>query len=140
VAREVLEQSKAKKVHIVPADLPNLFKHTQTLVEKYVRHIIFGTTELERDLIVQRLRDGVTRKTQSGKPKVDGSKTLLDFLRPSTQVLKKLRAIALRRKYANAGQYGLCTAAPHLSEALSSSQTMAHETARRLCEELLTRQ
>lgn len=144
VAQDVFEQSVAKKVQIVPADLPDLFKHDQTPIEKYVRHIIFATTELERDLIVHRLRDGVNRKmattirrTQLGKPKVVGSKTVLDTVKPNAKVLKKFQAIALRRANGVEGQCGLRTVARLLSEALSLPRPMGHETARRMCQELL---
>ncbi len=145
VAEQLFEHSVKKRVQIVPADLPDLFKHEQSPIERYVRRIICATTEFERDLTVQRLRDGIARKmaetrdtTQTGAPKVSGAKTLLDIVRPSKKVLQKLRAIAAQRNKAG-GVVGLRGVARQLSNELCLPKHMGHETARRMCQQLLSR-
>lgn len=70
-------------VTIVPADMPQLFTHTPNSLDKYLRKIVFATTELERDHAVSRLQDGLSRKMttttrrgQNGKLKVNGALTM----------------------------------------------------------------
>ena len=139
-AEQLFQASVKHGVQIVPADLPDLYKHNATPMEKCVRRIVFATTELERDLIVQRLQDGIKRKlqitgrrTQAGRPKVVGCPTLLDIAKPKGKVLRQLRAIASRRA---SPEYGLRTMARDMSTALCLPRTMGHETARRICRHL----
>ena len=85
---------------IITADMPGSFKPNAGPVDKFVRRAIFTFTELERDLTVHRLRAGLARrlqhtkqKTQQGKPKANGRKTMLDKMPAiSAIVLKKVRA------------------------------------------------
>jgi DNA invertase Pin-like site-specific DNA recombinase len=140
VAEELFDHSVQKGVQTVPADLPDLFQHDQTPVQRYVRRVICATTELERDLTVQRLRDGIVRKmattrarTQSGRPKVSGAKTLLDRLNPNRKVLQKLQVLCVQYKRSG-GTFGLRSLARQLSHELRLPQVMGHETARRICQ------
>jgi DNA invertase Pin-like site-specific DNA recombinase len=140
VAEKLFQTSVEHGVQIVPADLPDLYKHEATPVEKFVRRIVFATTELERDLIVQRLQDGIKRKmqttrkrTQTGAPKVSGCASLLEIAKPTSRALTQLRAIAARRQ---SGNYGLRAMARDMSVALDLPRTMGHETARRICSQL----
>ena len=142
VAEELWSRSAQHGVEIVPADLPGLLKHDATPVEQHLRRIVFATTELERDLTVTRLQDGLRRKmlttslkTQSGAPKVNGTRSLLDIMKPKPCVVRKLRQLAAKHKKTPA--FGLRSLAAAMSEALSLPRTMAHETARRMCSELL---
>lgn len=80
VAEELYELSVKNKVTIVPADMPLLYTHTPNSLDKYIRKIVFATTELERDHAVSRLQDGLARKMtttkrrgQNGAPKVNGA-------------------------------------------------------------------
>ena len=140
VAEQLFQASVEHGVQIVPADLPELYKHDATPLEKCVRRIVFATTELDRDLIVQRLQDGIKRKlqptskrTQTGAPKVSGCATLLEIAKPTSRVLAKLKGIASRRDSPN---YGLRAMARDMSVALKLPRTMGHETARRICTQL----
>jgi predicted GTPase len=84
VAEELYELSVKNNVTIVPADMPQLYTHTPNSLDKYLRKIVFATTELERDHAVSRLQDGLSRKMatttrrgQNGKLKVNGALTML---------------------------------------------------------------
>jgi len=140
-AEELWEHSVAKNVTIVPTDMPSLLTHTPTPVEKFLRRVVCAVTELERDVLVARLRDGVSRRlrttrqvTQTGSPKVTGARTLLQKVKPTAATLRKLRVIAMKRAAPNS--LGLRTLARSMSDALQLPRTMGHETARRLCREL----
>lgn len=143
MAEELFDQSVKKDVLLIPADVPDLFQHDQTPAQKYVRRVICATTELERDLTVQRLRDGIQRKmkstkakTQLGQPKVTGAKTLLELAKPSPKVLQVMKDFCNKHKKSR-GEIGLRALARQLSHELRLPRCMGHETARRICNSLL---
>ena len=142
VSEELYEKAVRNQVSIIPADLPDLLKPDTTPAESFVRRIIFASTELERDLVVSRLQDGIRRKlrvatkvTQAWCPKATGCHTTLDMARPSAPQRRRLRALA--KKHRDHPQtYGLRSMASDMSEVLKLDRKMGHETARRLCREL----
>ena len=71
-AEEVYELARLHGVTIIPADVPDLFQPNPTAVQKFVRRCIFAMTELERDLVVDRLRDGRTRATNKDEAAPQG--------------------------------------------------------------------
>jgi len=63
------EKAKQDKVKIIPADLPDLMKPDATPAENIVRRIVFASTELERDMLVARLQDGIRQKKNISQPR-----------------------------------------------------------------------
>ena len=121
----------AKNVTIVPTDMPSLLTHAPTPVDKFLRRVVCSVTELERDVLVARLRDGVTRRVQTTR-QVTQTGSLK--VKPTASTLRKLKAVAKTRAAPNS--FGLRTLALSMSDALQLPRTMGHETARRLCREL----
>ena len=81
--------AQASNVQIVPSDMPTLYDHSSDPMHKFLRKIIFAVTELDRDMTVEKLRDGIrrkmkntVRKTRQGRPKVSGKRTLMEKLNP----------------------------------------------------------
>lgn len=67
VAEKLYELSVTNNMTIVPADMPLLYTHTPNSLDKYIRKIVFATTELERAHAVSRLQDGLARKMTTTK-------------------------------------------------------------------------
>ena len=109
VSEELYELSKKVGVQIVPADFPDLMKHDAGPMDKFLRRIVFAYQELEKDLVVHRLKDGLDKRrerlevalrqqrrsrtpagavalTAAGKVKVNGRQTLLERMRISGAV------------------------------------------------------
>lgn len=81
--------AQASNVQIVPSDMPTLYDHSSDPMHKFLRKIIVAVTELDRDMTVEKLRDGIrrkmkntVRKTRQGRPKVSGKRTLMEKLNP----------------------------------------------------------
>ncbi len=106
-----------------------------------MRKVMFAMYELERDLIVMRLTNGMKqklekavadkcpRKGQAGAVKVNGRQSLLALVRPTS------RALGLVRKACAEHRDGKITAralAAKLSSHLKLKGIMAMETARRM--------
>ena len=105
----------------MPADLPCLYEHDVNPSGKFLRHVILAWTELEKDLTVQRLQDGMqakfraakdavkknkkmigkepVMKTQFGKAKVNGSTSILQTMKSkgklTASVRKQLKAASI---------------------------------------------
>ena len=62
VAEEMYKQAKDKGVQIVPSDIPELCVLDLNPVQTFMRRVMFAVTELEKNLIVQRLQDGQQQK------------------------------------------------------------------------------
>ena len=79
VGEDIYEAAKRHNIQIIPEDLPSLMNLQPNPGEAFVRRIMFAVYELERDLIVERLRSGLLKKkalsrkrTQSGNIKYNG--------------------------------------------------------------------
>ena len=129
VNEEIYEMAKERGIEILPADMPSLYKHDANPTEKFLRRVIFAYTELEKDMIVTRLQSALEAKrkrlqrsvrsqkskvsngskgfdgeepprTQEGKVKVNGRKTLLNQMLFTPACTAKLKA--LHQQYASA--------------------------------------
>ena len=72
VAEGIFELAKEHGVAIIPADVPDLYNPNPTAVQKFVRRTIFAMTELERDLVVDRLKDGRKRAVAQRQKEAKG--------------------------------------------------------------------
>ena len=120
VAEAMFLKSQKENVQIVPADFPDLCVLDPNPVQTFIRRVMFAMTELEKKLIVQRLKDGQKRKkeqaekivaaarannkklkvgqlTQEGKAKTCGSKSTLEAMGPLTKLQKKTTQICSQR-------------------------------------------
>ena len=98
---QLYELSKKNNVQIVAVDMPELFQHEPTAGIAFLRRVMLATQEFERDIIVERLQHGLARakaksqaRTQNGAIKVQGSKTTLEQMKPSKDIIKEIRSIA----------------------------------------------
>jgi DNA invertase Pin-like site-specific DNA recombinase len=158
-AEEVYELARLHGVTIIPADVPDLFQPNPTAVQKFVRRCIFAMTELERDLVVDRLRDGRTRaknaraatlkKTKKTKqhrkaPRVENIVTQSGAVKlgGNTSILQRYRGKLVgeeRAKVKNAikarqgGKFGWRTLGEKLSKILATK--MSHMAAKRFANE-----
>jgi DNA invertase Pin-like site-specific DNA recombinase len=64
VAEEMYQKAREAGVQIVPADIPDLCALQPNPVQIFIRRMMFAMTELEKNLNVQRLRDGQQKKTE----------------------------------------------------------------------------
>jgi len=156
-ANESLYKRAVKNgVDIIPADMPNLYAKNPTPVGTFVRRVVIAMQELEKDLIVGRLKDGrakamsqrqqcVKRQrgktlcrqkgqlTQGGKAKVVGAKTTLQkYGRVSAAKVQKMKKASRERAV---GKFGWRRLQEEFSDILGI-QVKSHEAARRMAQEL----
>ena len=138
VGEQLYQLSKKSGVQIVAADFPNLFTHTPSPAESFIRKVMLGVQELDRDQIVYRLAAGLNAKratssrvTQVGTTKVNGCKSLLEKKKPTKAVVSRLKKEI--SKYTS-GQLGLRTLAVEMGKVLRAK--IHHETARRIMAEI----
>jgi DNA invertase Pin-like site-specific DNA recombinase len=106
VAEHYYQMSKRTGKQIIPADMPNLFKHDENPAEKFARRTMCAAIELEKDLAVERMRNGLEKKklstkevTQVGAKKANGRKTLLDKVVVSATKIRKMRGFFKDLRY-----------------------------------------
>ena len=157
VAEAMFLKSQKENVQIVPADFPDLCILDPNPVQTFIRRVMFAMTELEKNLIAQRLKDGQQRKkeqaekivaaarannkklkvgqlTQEGKAKTCGSKSTLEAMGPLTKLQKKqFKDVASER---DSKKIGLRKMQKKMSEILQKD-IRSHETARRLAAEIM---
>ena len=92
VSEQIYKKSKENNVTIVSQDFPNLFTHSETPMGNFIRKLVYNLQELDRDTLVWRLAHGRAEKkkttkavTQSGGPKVCGTKSYMDKLTPTAE-------------------------------------------------------
>ena len=148
-AQEFYEMSQAAGVTITAADIPTLYADSSSNpAQTFLRHVLFGYVQLERDMLVHRLQDGLRRKrkaaeaaarrkgsqdlprTQSGRVKIHGCRTLVESKGWTKHRMQKELG-TIFRKYQNA-RVSLRTMAKKISNRMKLEKTMAHETARRM--------
>ena len=104
-AEEVYQQSKQAGIEITPCDIPGLYTLDANPAQKFLRRVIFAYTELEKDMTVSRLQDGLrsklkaakhlankgrtVKRNQSGKIKVNGRKSTMERLGLNIGIAKK---------------------------------------------------
>lgn len=153
VGEQAFNLSKQTGVQIVAADSPDLFNHTPTPGQAFLRRVMLAVQEYEKDLIVQRLTDGLnsakktsSRTTQQGAVKVAGAWSSLEKAKPTPAAMKKIMHINAEvtasqltqrqardklRKLLKISQLGTSTAMRVLAEAALKSKKATKETSRR---------
>ena len=145
-AEEVYQQSKQAGIEITPCDIPSLYTLDANPAQKFLRRVIFAYTELEKDMTVSRLQDGLksklkaakglakkgrtVKRNQSGKIKVNGRRSTMERLGLNMDMAKKKLGPSAR-------EYSQCKIscrelARKFSRALRLKKIMGHETARRI--------
>ena len=69
VAEQIYQDAKANNLQVVPSDFPDLCVLDPNPVQTFIRKVMFAMTELEKNLIVQRLQDGQQKKEHELKQK-----------------------------------------------------------------------
>jgi len=64
---ELYKDSKRLGVEIIATDAPNLYKHAPNPTEKFCRRVVFAYTELEKDVLVERLSKGLAARVSRRK-------------------------------------------------------------------------
>ena len=146
-AEEFYDMCTEAGIKITAADIPMLFDDsTGNPAQRFIRHVLFGYVQLERDMLVLRLQDGLARKkrqvqqtsnrgekvprSQQGKIKVNGRRSILEKMQLSkSKVHQKLGG--LFQQYAN-GQLSVRDLAKNISARLGCKKAISHETARRM--------
>ena len=133
VAEHIYQVARDAGTDIAVASHPSLFKRDANPEEHFFRRIFFAVAEYERDLVVHRLQVGL-RAAQEQRDKVRGRKTILEELAPTRRQKRDLKRLAQQRR---AGKFGFRPCARKMAHVLGMKQTMAMETCRRLCQQLL---
>jgi len=145
-AEEVYQTAKKNNVNILVNDMPTLYKLDATPAESFIRQVMAAVSEFERDTIVARLQAGLEgkraitkRKTQTGEPKVQGRKTLLEssgVLRfcPSTRC--QLRQLNKAVKQHENGEFGWRPLAEKVQQILELDKAPSVEVVRRTVHDL----
>ena len=143
VSEQIYKTSKENNVTIVFQDFPNLFTHSETPVGNFIRKLVCNLQELDRDTLVWRLTHGRSEKkkttkavTQSGRPKVCGSKSYIDKLMPTAKVQKQILTLGEKRAE---GEFGWRPMAMKVTRRLKLKEPLTHETVRRMHQELLAK-
>ena len=122
--------------------MPDLLKHLPNATETFLRQVMFAYFEMEKSLVVDRLKKGreiakqrTTKMTVDGQPKVAGRNTLLQNL--PGPMITKLKKIAKAKKH----HEGWRTLATKFSKALNVENVkpcpmIGHTTAKRMYMEL----
>ena len=108
----------------------------------YSRRAVLNAQEFEKDSIYYRTSKALCakkeemlakgekmRKTQDGDAKINGRLSVLEMMKPSASLRKKLATQCRRR---SKGKFGWRTLASKLSTLLRLEKPMSHEAARRL--------
>jgi len=137
VTEDFYKLASQNGVKIIASDLPNLFKWNATPAEAFMRRIMAAVYEFERDCIVHRLYSGLqaakaksTRHNQQGGVKVNGVKSILERVQPSSVQLKQMKQLMKKQEK---GEIGYRELAKRFSAILQLPTTMSMETSRRMC-------
>ena len=141
-AEEVYQTAKKNNVNIVVNDMPTLYKLDANPAESFIRRVMAAVCEFERDTIVARLQAGLQakrattkRKTQTGQPKVQGRKTLLErsgVLRSSPSARPQLRKLKAATKQHEKGEIGWRPLAQKVQQILELDKVPSIEVVRRM--------
>ena len=112
--KEVYEAAKKSKTNVVVADLPCVFSLSATPAEAFQRRVMAAVQEFERDVIVNRLQEGLQAKAKKlqtqGKNnnKVNGRKSYLEKLlqNDSHNMKSKIKALTALCKDRKQGKFG----------------------------------
>lgn len=136
IAQKVQDSKIKMQIHV--ADMPGLFAKDATPQQRFQRRIAAAVNEYERDVIVQRLLDGLlarkARLSKKGIHKYNGRKSVLDHHPVNAAKKKKLKDLCKNR---SKGKFGWRTLAKKASIILQVKPDMSHEAARTLSKQLL---
>ncbi|CAK0793643.1 unnamed protein product, partial [Prorocentrum cordatum] len=82
VAEEIYDLSKKLGITIIVADAPGLFDHDPSPVQVFMRRIEFARVELEKDLVIYRLKEGRDKRAKNVKKAIKNTKRLKKKLSP----------------------------------------------------------
>ena len=138
VAEAIAQKVQGSKIKIHVADMPGLFAKDATPQQRFQRRIASAVNEYERDVIVQRLVDGLmarkARLIKQGICKYNGRMSVLEHHPVNAAKKKKLKDLCkLRRK----GKFGWRTLATKASVILKVTPEMHHEAARTLSKQII---
>lgn len=139
-AEQLYELSRAAGVRIECAGDPGLFDSSDSPAQKLTRRMEFLIDEYDSDNIRYKLQSGIRdkmastrRKTQHGKPKVGGRKSILEKMGPIPAAkIAALKKYGQDRKH---GKYGWRKLAEKIKVVLKLKTVPSHETARRMVNE-----
>ena len=69
-AQDFFQVSKEASVTITPVDVPSLYEHdadNDIPAQRFLRHALFAYVQLERDMVVHGLQDGLARKRDKAR-------------------------------------------------------------------------
>ena len=145
-AEEVYQTAKKNNVNILVNDMPTLYKLDATPAESFIRRVMAAVSEFERDTIVARLQAGLEakraitkRKTQTGEPKVQGRKALLEssgVLRSCPSARCQLRQLNKAVKQHENGKFGWRPLAEKVQQILELDKPPGVEVVRRMVHDL----
>ncbi|CAE7727302.1 unnamed protein product [Symbiodinium necroappetens] len=145
---EFYEMSKNSGIKITAADIPTLYEDSEGNAAKaFLRHVLFGYVQLERDMLVHRLQDGLKKKrheaevaarkgvsglarSQHGKVKINGRRSIFENKKWSKKKIQSQLG-NIFRQYAK-GKISLRLMASEISAKMKLQNKIAHETARRM--------
>ena len=138
VTEALAQKVQDSKIKIHVADMPGLFAKDATPPQRFQRRIAAAVNEYERDVIVQRLVDGLMARkaklSKKGIGKYNGRKSVLDHHPVNAAKKKKLKDLCKKR---SKGNFGWRSLAKEASIILQVKPQMHHEAARTLSKQLL---
>ncbi|CAJ1442191.1 unnamed protein product [Effrenium voratum] len=139
-AEQAWQASRKHNVEIVCSDIPDLFTHSPTPAQSFIRKVHCAAQEFNKDMVVYHLSQGLANKvkttkeiTQKGSPKVNGCKSVIQKLKPSQASIKQVKKLKAQR---DKGEFGWRPLATKVSKVLRVKACLAPETVRRLCVEI----
>ena len=142
-SEQIFNAAKENGVKIITSDLPDLFNVDGNPATNFMRRVMAAVTEFDRDVLVLRLQAGLaearkktTRRTQDGKPKVQGRQSLLQGLHPTDKQMKQLRKCFHKHQNGDFGWRPLCC---QVAQILNMDSIPAVETVRRMQDEVASR-
>lgn len=143
VGEAIHQAAKAKGIQIIPADNPNAFSHNETPSNKMLRRMMLLWAEFFKDTTVYQLQNGIrdamestTERTQDGKPKVTGRRTILHDIKLTVRMKVALKKVL---KSYDQSKIGVRTLAKEMSSILKLEHTIGIDTAKRMKKELSTK-
>lgn len=142
---EIYNIAKDKGVSIICSDFPKLFALQPSPIESFMRKLVLAMQELDRDVLVERMQAGLAAKkktakarTQSGTPKVNGRKSTLELLKPSSSKVKQMISLSKKRAKGHFGWRSLATQFDRILK-IKGGKKLSVETVRRMAKELGSR-
>ena len=139
-SEEVYRTAQRNRVNVIVQDMPTLYKLDASPAENFMRRVMAAVAEFERDTIVARLQAGLEakrattkRKTQSGAPKVQGRRSLLETTNPTKSQVRRLKMVIASRE---AGDFGWRPLVQKVKRILKLANKPTIESVRRLASDL----